>query len=83
MRDRPHDRFIVAASPAYLQAVEDDLCAGREALASPAQLAIVSSKGYRGRLRESLTLTSAAMMKTLNTNMTGLNISQAVTLQAP
>ncbi|WP_458679098.1 hypothetical protein [Kosakonia cowanii] len=36
-----------------------------------------------GRLRESLTLTSAAMMKTLNTNMTGLNISQAVTLLAP
>lgn len=83
MRDRPHDRFIVAASPAYLQAVEDDLYAGREALASPAQLTIVSSKGYRGRLRESLTLTSAAMMKTLNTNMTGLNISQAVTLLAP
>ena len=78
MRDRPHDRFIVAASPAYLQAVEDDLYAGREA-----QLKIVSSKGYRGRLRESLTLTSAAMMKTLNTNMTGLNISHAVTLLAP
>jgi hypothetical protein len=75
--------LLSPASPAYLQAVEDDLCAGREALASPPQLAIVSSKGYRGRLRESLTLTSAVMMKTLNTNMTGLNISQAVTLLAP
>jgi len=53
------------------------------ARSSPPQLTIVSSKGYRGRLRESLTLTSAAMMKTLNTNMTGLNISQAVTLLAP
>lgn len=82
MHERPRDRFIMAASPAYLQAVEEDLCAGGEQLASPALLTIVSSKGYRGRLRERVTLTSAAMMKTLNTNMTGLNISYAVTLLA-
>lgn len=82
MHERPRDRFIMAASPAYLQAVEEDLCAGGEQLASPALLTIVSSKGYRGRMRERVTLTSAAMMKTLNTNMTGLNISYAVTLLA-
>lgn len=80
MHERPRDRIIIAASPAYLQAVEEDLCADREELASTALLTIVSSKGYRGSLRESVTLTSAAMMKTMNTNMTCLNTSYAVKL---
>lgn len=78
MQERPHDRFIVAVSPLYLQAVEDDLCAGRDELASPEQLTIVTSKGYQGRLYKSITLSSASMMKELNTNMTGLNLSYAV-----
>jgi hypothetical protein len=78
MQKRPHDRFIVAASPVYLQAVEEDLCAGRDELASPEQMTIVTSKGYRGCLGNNVTLSSAAMMKELNTNMTGLNISHAV-----
>lgn len=78
MQERPHDRFIVAASPVYLQAVEDDLCAGRGELASPEQLTIVTSKGYQGRLNKSITFSSASMMKELNTNMTGLNPSYAV-----
>lgn len=78
MQERPHDRFIVAASPVYLQAVEEDLCAGRDELASPEQMTIVTSKGYQGCLSNNVTLTSAAMMSELNTNMTGLNISHAV-----
>lgn len=78
MRERPHDRFIIAASPVYLRAVEEDLSAGRDELASPEQLTIVTSKGYQGRLGNSITLSSAAMMTELNTNMTGLNISHAV-----
>ncbi|MFY7295281.1 hypothetical protein ACOTXM_23970, partial [Enterobacter cloacae complex sp. IR5457] len=73
-----HDRFIVAASPVYLQAVEEDLYAGRDELASPEQMTIVTSKGYQGCLGNNVTLTSAAMMSELNTNMTGLNISHAV-----
>lgn len=80
MQERPHDRFIVAASPLYLQAVEDDLCAGRDELASPEQLTVVTSKGYQGRLTGSVALSSASMMKELNTNMTGLNISHAVNI---
>lgn len=78
MQERPHDRFIVAASPVYLQAVEEDLCSGRNELTSPEQLTIVTSKGYQGCLGNNVVLTSAAMMKELNTNMTGLNISHAV-----
>lgn len=78
MQERPHDRFIVAASPVYLQAVEEDLCAGRDELVSAEQMTIVTSKGYLGCLGNNVTLSSAAMMKELNTNMTGLNISHAV-----
>ncbi|EDS6807062.1 hypothetical protein AZH90_004331 [Salmonella enterica subsp. enterica serovar Legon] len=80
MRGRPHDRFVIAASPVYLRAVEDDLCAGRDALTSPDQLTIVTSKGYQGCLSRSVTLASAAMMGTLNTNLTGLNVSYAAQL---
>lgn len=80
MQERPHDRFIVAASPVYLRAVEEDLRAGRDELASPEQLTIVTSKGYQGCLGNCITLSSAAMMKELNTNMTGLNISHAVSI---
>ncbi|MCH2683689.1 tgtA5 cluster protein 2 [Leclercia adecarboxylata] len=78
MHQRPHDRFIVAASPVYLKAVEEDLYAGSNELASLEQLTIVTSKGYQGCFGNNVTLTSAAMMNELNTNMTGLNISHAV-----
>jgi len=47
MQARPDDRFVVAASPVCLRAVESDLLAGRAALRSPDQLQVVSSKGYR------------------------------------
>ncbi|WJT05485.1 DUF6884 domain-containing protein (plasmid) [Leclercia adecarboxylata] len=78
MHQCPHDRFIVAASPVYLKAVEEDLYAGSNELASLEQLTIVTSKGYQGCFGNNVTLTSAAMMNELNTNMTGLNISHAV-----
>ncbi|EKM5744673.1 TPA: DUF6884 domain-containing protein [Enterobacter roggenkampii] len=48
MQARPDDRFVVAASPLYLRAVESDLLAGRKALCNPEQLAVVTSKGYQG-----------------------------------
>nr|WP_142017648.1 DUF6884 domain-containing protein [Serratia fonticola] len=78
MRERPADRFVVAASPLYLRAVESDLHAGREALCSPEHLQIITSKGYQGSLKKNVRYTRANMMKGLNTNMTGLNISYAL-----
>ena len=80
MQARPDDRFVVAASPVYLRATETDLLAGRAMLCSPEQLLIITSKGYQGGLKDSVSYTSAGMMKALNTNMTGLNISYAVQL---
>ncbi|EOV3157515.1 DUF6884 domain-containing protein [Enterobacter ludwigii] len=80
MQARPDDRFVVAASPVYLRAVESDLLAGRKALCNPEQLAVVTSKGYQGSLNDNVKYTSADMMKALNTNMTGLNINYALQL---
>ncbi|MGM8714919.1 DUF6884 domain-containing protein [Enterobacter hormaechei] len=80
MQARPDDRFVVAASPLYLRAVESDLLAGMKALCNPEQLAVVTSKGYQGSLKGNIKYTSADMMKALNTNMTGLNISYALQL---
>ena len=80
MQARPEDRFVVAASPVYLRAVESDLLAGRYTLCAPEQLTVVTSKGYQGPLKDSVIYTNAGMMKGLNTNMTGLNISYAVQL---
>ncbi|HFV8807283.1 TPA: DUF6884 domain-containing protein [Escherichia coli] len=78
MQARPDDRFVVAASPVYLRAIEADLLAGRDALRTPEQLQVVTSKGYQGGLKDSVQHTSADMMKELNTNMTGLNVSYAL-----
>ncbi|MEH3481641.1 hypothetical protein POV97_21355 [Enterobacter cloacae] len=80
MQERPDDRFVVAASPVYLRAVESDLLAGRGTLTTPEQLQVVTSKGYQGSLKDSVRYTSAGMMKGLNTNMTGLNVSYALQL---
>ncbi|MDF3613753.1 tgtA5 cluster protein 2, partial [Enterobacter hormaechei] len=80
MQERPDDRFVVVASPVYLRAVESDLLAGRDALRAPEQLQVVTSKGYQGKLKDNVRYTSAGMMKALNTNMTGLNISYALQL---
>lgn len=80
MQARPDDRFVVAASPHYLRAVESDLLAGMKALCNPEQLAVVTSKGYQGSLKGNVKYTSADIMKALNTNMTGLNINYALEL---
>ena len=80
MQAMPDDRFVVAASPLYLRAVESDLFAGRKALCNPEQLTVVTSKGYQGSLKGNTKYTSADMMKALNINMTGLNISYALQL---
>lgn len=80
MQAMPDDRFVVAASPLYLRAVETDLLAGRKALCNQEQLTVVTSKGYQGSLKGNTKYTSADMMKALNTNMTGLNISYALQL---
>ncbi|ELC6355107.1 tgtA5 cluster protein 2 [Enterobacter hormaechei] len=80
MQARPDDRFVVAASPVYLRAVETDLLAGRGELTTSEQLQVVTSKGYQGSLKDSVRYTSAGMMKGLNTNMTGLNICYALQL---
>jgi hypothetical protein len=82
MQARPDDRFVVAASPVYLRAVESDLLAGKGALTTPEQLQVVTSKGYQGGLKDSVRYTNAGMMKGLNTNMTGLNICYALNLIA-
>lgn len=63
MQARPDDQFVVAASPVYLHAVEPDLLAGREALTTPEQLQVVTSKGYQGSLKDNVHYTSAGMMK--------------------
>lgn len=80
MQTRPLDRFIIAASPVYLRVIEKDLHRGRELLRSPEQLQVVTSKGYQGSLKDNVRYTCAGMMKELNTNMTGLNISYAAQL---
>ncbi|MFP2565192.1 DUF6884 domain-containing protein [Enterobacter ludwigii] len=78
MQARSDDRYVVAASPVYLRAVEADLLAGRGALRTPEQLQVVTSKGYQGSLKDSVRYTRADMMKELNTNMTGLHVSYAL-----
>lgn len=78
MQSRPDDRFVIAASPVYLRAVEADLCAGRAALSSASRLTIVTSGGYRGRLLPDVRFARADMMNALRTNMTGLNVSYAL-----
>lgn len=49
MQSSPGDKYVIAASPVYLAAVEDDLVAGAAALPeADRQLIIVTSKGYQG-----------------------------------
>ncbi|BBS49843.1 hypothetical protein [Klebsiella quasipneumoniae] len=73
-----HDIFVIAASPVYLNAVEDDLIKGVAYLTCPGeQLTIVSSASYNGRLREYVRYGESRMMKDLNSNMTTLNIKHA------
>lgn len=73
-----HDIFVIAASPVYLNAVEDDLIKGIAYLTCPReQLRIASSASYNGRLRVYVRYGGSRMMKDLNSNMTTLNIKHA------
>lgn len=73
-----HDIFVIAASPVYMSAVEDDLIKGVAHLTCPReQLRIASSASYNGRLREYVRYGGSRMMKDLNSNMTTLNIKHA------
>lgn len=78
INQKMHDIFIIAASPVYLNAVEEDLVKGVAYLPCPRkQLKIASSASYNGRLREYVRCGGSRMMKDLNANMTTLNIKHA------
>ncbi|MCL6336286.1 hypothetical protein EXT65_21060 [Pectobacterium carotovorum subsp. carotovorum] len=81
MRQHPADWFVIAGSPAYIQAIEQDVNAGIGTLTdAAAQLTIVTSQAYRGCLLPYVTCSRTDMLTTLNCNMTSLNISMAGTL---
>lgn len=78
MQRCPDDRFVIAGSPVYISAAEQDILAGVPALHdAAAQLIIVTSQGYRGPLQPFLKRSRADMMVTLKSNMTCLNIACA------
>ncbi|MDX6917792.1 hypothetical protein R9X49_22100 [Pectobacterium carotovorum] len=84
MRRHPADGFVIAGSPTYIQAIEQDVNAGIGTLTdAAAQLTIVTSQAYRGCLLPYVTCSSTEMLTTLSCNMTSLNISLAGTLIAP
>lgn len=81
MQACPQDMFVLALSPAYLRAIEADLCAGMASLANPAcQLRIVTSQGYRGPLLPWITFSHADLLTPLRTSFTALNVSLAAYL---
>lgn len=72
------DTFIIAASPVYLNAIECDLMKGVHFLHDPSnQLTIATSCAYTGILNTYVRYGSRGMMKSLNSNMTTLNIKHA------
>lgn len=78
MQSCPDDRYVIAASPVYLAAIENDILTGAGALQDASrQLVIVTSKGYQGPLATWIYLSYAGMLAALNTNRTALNISYA------
>ncbi|MGQ3665325.1 hypothetical protein [Citrobacter braakii] len=81
MQACPQDMFVLALSPAYLRAIEADLCAGMASLANPVcQLRVVTSQGYHGPLLPWITFSHADMLTPLHTNFTALNVSLAAHL---
>jgi len=78
MRRCPDDRFVIAGSPVYISASEQDILAGVPALRDAgSQLVVVTSQGYRGPLQPFLKRSNASMMTALKSNMTCLNIACA------
>lgn len=78
MRICPQDQFVLAVSPVYLRAIENDILAGLPALTSAEQqLNIITSKAYHGALERWVTYSHSGMLEVLKTNCTALNISLA------
>jgi len=74
----PRDLFVVAASPSYLRAIEDDLADAALQLLEPRhQLRIASTASYKGRLKPYIDVANISMMQDLKANMTTLNINHA------
>jgi len=78
MEARPTDDFVIAASPVYIAAVEDDMLAAVSKLYNPiTQLTVVTSGAYSGCLEPYLIRSESHMMKDLSSNMVCLNIKLA------
>ena len=66
MQSSPNDEYLIAASPVYIAAVQNDILKGIESLTHPlTQLTIVTSGAYAGPLEEYLIKSSSRMMKEL------------------
>lgn len=78
METRPCDDYVIAASPVYISAVEEDILSGANKLSnSVAQLTVVTSGGYSGSLEPYLIRSESRMMRELSSNMACLNIKLA------
>ncbi|MBL5885579.1 hypothetical protein I7V28_18905 [Lelliottia amnigena] len=78
-----NDRFVLAASPLYLNAVEQDLLEGIRHLNVPfSQVTIATTKAYTGCLLPYVRCANHKMMAELGANMTTLNIKHAKRLVA-
>lgn len=81
LRQNSEDTFIIAASPVYLKAIENDLAKGVSYLPEPKnQLTITTSAAYTGLLKPYVRCGDSSMLKNLNSNMTTLNIKHAESL---
>lgn len=81
MRLHTHDAFVVAASPIYLNAIENDLARGLCHLSEPEKkVTITTTASYDGQLKPFVTYGNSGMMKKLKSNMTTLNIKHAESL---
>lgn len=78
MAARPFDDYVIAASPVYIEATEDDILAGASKLNNHiAQLTVVTSGEYSGLLESYLIRSESRMMRQLSSNMICLNIKLA------
>ncbi|MDM2765745.1 hypothetical protein [Citrobacter sp. Cpo150] len=78
MHRHPTDKFLIAGSPVYLQAIEADLLQGLTALQClESQLTIITSQAYSGPLTRFVTYSHAGMLNKLGANMVTLNIRLA------
>ncbi|MCU2325065.1 hypothetical protein N8V39_25430, partial [Enterobacter hormaechei subsp. steigerwaltii] len=65
MQSSPNDEYLIAASPVYIAAVQNDILKGIESLTHPlTQLTIVTSGAYAGPLEEYLIKSSSVMTPT-------------------